>query len=119
MINQLIIVMLHAQIQIFFRTGWGGGGVRGIFMFAGFWVGWGLVLMPIFWLFYNAMLRNVYIYVSLVWIPPPHGFPLDKIMKLDIYIITVIPSSPKPMKNLNEIINCYPFLIKLPNFHPP
>lgn len=51
--------------------------------------------------------------------PPPHGFPLDKIMKLDIYIITVIPSSPKPMKNLNEIINCYPFLIKLPNFHPP
>lgn len=51
--------------------------------------------------------------------PPPHGFPLDKIMKLDIYIITVIPSSPKPMKNLYEIINCYPFLIKLPNFHPP
>lgn len=96
--------------------GWGGGWFEGCLCLPGFgWVG----SDAYFRLFYNAMLRNVYIYVSLVWIPPHHGFPLDKIMKLDIYIITVIPSSPKPMKNLNEIINCYPFLIKLPNFHPP
>lgn len=32
MINQLIIVTLHAQIQIFFRTGWGGGGSRDIYV---------------------------------------------------------------------------------------
>lgn len=118
MINQLIIVMLHAQIQIFFQDGVGGGGGSRDIYVCRVLGGLGVGSDAYFRLFYNAMLRNVYIYVSLVWIPP-HGFPLDKIMKLDIYIITVIPSSPKPMKNLNEIINCYPFLIKLPNFHPP
>lgn len=95
----------------------GGGGSRDIYVCRVL-GGLGVGSDAYFRLFYNAMFRNVYIYVSLVW-TPPHGFPLDKIMKLDIYIITVIPSSPKPMKNLNEIINCYPFLIKLQNFHPP
>lgn len=87
-------------------------------MFAGFWVGWGLVLMPIFLVILQCNVKKC-VYLCIPGVDPPHGFPLDKIMKLDIYIITVIPSSPKPMKNLNEIINCYPFLIKLPNFHPP
>lgn len=104
-----------------FFSGRGGGGVvRGICMFAGFWVGLGLVLIPIFLVILQCNVKKcVYLCIPGVDPPPPHGFPLDKIMKLDIYIITVIPSSPKPMKNLNDIINCYPFLIKLPNFHPP
>lgn len=70
MINQLIIVMLYAQIQIFFRTGWGGGGSRDICVCRVL-GGLGVGSDAYFRLFYNAMLRNVYIYVSLVWIPPP------------------------------------------------
>lgn len=76
MINQLIIVMLHAQIQIFFRKGWGGGGwfdgyLNYVCRVLG---GLGVGSDAYFRLFYNAMLRNVNIYVSLVWIPPPTAF---------------------------------------------
>lgn len=114
--------MLHAQIQIFFRTGWGGGG----WWFEGYlnYVcrvlgGLGVGSDAYFLVILQCNVKKC-VYLCIPGVdPPPHGFPLDKIMKLDIYIITVIPSSPKPMKNLNEIINCYPFLIKLPNFHPP